>query len=124
MAVDHQLALMFYHFGHYGNAASLHRVADWAGIWKATVLTATHHVTIAVLQSSFKDQVICMLTPEEKEEAKQWVEQHSQCTAWRDGWCFWMGHLFPSPFAHSGTGKATLTENVNTPLTYRYESLN
>jgi hypothetical protein len=98
MAIDHQLAITLYRFGHYGNAASLQRVADWAGIGKGTVLIATRRVMIAVLRGSFKDQAIRMPTPEEKEEAKQWVGKHSKCTTWRDGWCFVDGTLVPLAF--------------------------
>ena len=35
-----------------------------------------------------------MLTEDEKEDAKMWVEAHS-CKAWRDGWCLVDGTLIP-----------------------------
>ena len=98
MAVDRQLAITLFRFGHYGNAASLQRVADWAGVGKGTVLVVTRRVMTAVLRSSFKDQAIRMPTPEEKEGAKQWVGQRSKCMAWRDGWCFVDGTLVPLAF--------------------------
>lgn len=98
MAIDHQLAITLYRFGHYGNAVSLQRVADWAGIGKGTVLVVTRRVMTAVLRNSFKDQAIRMPTAEEKEGAKEWVGQHSKCTAWRDGWCFVDGTPVPLAF--------------------------
>ena len=58
MPIDYQLAITLYRFGYYGNAASLQRVADWAGVGKGTVLVATRCVMAAVLRSSFKDQAI------------------------------------------------------------------
>lgn len=48
----------------------------------------------AILDPSFRKEAVRLPTEEEKEEAKQWVEDHS-CKAWRDGWCFVDGTLIP-----------------------------
>ncbi|KJA25911.1 hypothetical protein HYPSUDRAFT_133783, partial [Hypholoma sublateritium FD-334 SS-4] len=94
MPVEHQLAIALYRFGHYGNAASLDSVAKWSGYAKGTVLLATRQVMTAVLHPGFMQDAVHMPNAEEKEEAKQWVEDHS-CRAWRDGWCFVDGTLVP-----------------------------
>ena len=39
-----------------------------------------------------------MPMPEEKEEAKRWVERCSKCSTWRDGWCFVDRTLVPLTF--------------------------
>jgi hypothetical protein len=41
-----------------------------------------------------------MLTDEEKEMEKRWVEEHSGCIGWRDGWLMYDGtpvDLFQKP---------------------------
>jgi hypothetical protein len=94
LPVEHQLAIVLFCFGHDGNAASLQKVANWAGVGKGTVLLATHRCMTAILLPSFMSEAVRMPTPEEKEEAKAWVEAHS-CRAWHDGWCFVDGTLVP-----------------------------
>ncbi|KAF9059460.1 hypothetical protein BDP27DRAFT_1238774 [Rhodocollybia butyracea] len=103
--VEEQLAVVLYRFGHDGNAASLQGVANWAGIGKVTVLVHTKRILAAVLRPEFMGKAVRLPTEEEKEEAKQWVEDHSglprrcnttrACRAWRDGWCFVDGTLIP-----------------------------
>jgi hypothetical protein len=92
--VPEQLAIALYRFGHDGNAASLQSVADWAGIAKGTVLLCTRRVMTAVLRQDFRDEAVHMPEEEEKNAAKDWVEQHS-CRGWRGGWCFVDGTLIP-----------------------------
>ena len=116
MPVDYQLAIALYRFGHYGNAASLQRVADWAGVGKGTVVVATRRVMTAVLRSSFKDQAIRMPTPGEKEEAKQWVESRSKCPTWRDGWFFVDGTLVPLAFRPFWYGQSYFDRKCNYSL--------
>jgi hypothetical protein len=94
MPVRDQLAILLYRFGHYGNAASLQKVASWSGYGKGTVLLATRRAMRAVLRKKFRQEAICIPTAEEKEEAKRWVEKHS-CRAWRNGWCLVDGTLVP-----------------------------
>ncbi|RPD72619.1 hypothetical protein L226DRAFT_466844 [Lentinus tigrinus ALCF2SS1-7] len=92
--VEQQLAIALWRFGHYGNAAGLQKVANWAGVGKGYVLLATRRVVVALTRRDFLDETICMPTAEEKDEAKEWVEQHS-CKAWRDGWLLVDGTLVP-----------------------------
>ena len=92
--VGDQLAIALFCFGHYGNAASLERVRKWAATSKGLVKLATRRVMTALLSSDFMKLAVRLPTDEEKEDAKNWVEEHS-CKAWRDGWCLVDGTLIP-----------------------------
>jgi len=92
--VKEQLAVALYRFGHNGNAASLQSIANWAGIGKGTVELYTRRVMTAFLQPEFMRGSVHWPDEEEKEAAKQWVQDHS-CKAWRNGWCFVDGTLVP-----------------------------
>jgi hypothetical protein len=94
IAIEEQLAITLFRFGHDGNAASLQRVANWAGVGKGTVTLITRRVMTAILRRRFMSEAVRMPTAMEKEEAKVWVEAHS-CKAWKDGWCFVDGTLVP-----------------------------
>lgn len=94
MPVEEQLSITLYRFGHDGNGASLQEVANWAGVGKGTVHLATQRVMAAVLRPEFMKDAVKSPTPEQKEEAKRWVHEHS-CRAWRDGWCLVDGTLVP-----------------------------
>ncbi|KAL1678490.1 hypothetical protein EV122DRAFT_211868 [Schizophyllum commune] len=94
--VEEQLAVALYRFGHDGNAAGWQATADWAGIGKGSVQNYVQRVMTALLRpsSGFMQEVVQLPTAEEKEEAKEWVEEHS-CRGWRGGWCFVDGTLVP-----------------------------
>jgi len=92
MAVERQLAIGLFRFGHYGNAVSVESVAQWAGCSAGMVVKATRRIIQAVL--TFHDQFVHWPGAEEKEAAKEWVEAAS-CAAWRDGWVFVDGTLVP-----------------------------
>ncbi|TBU54356.1 hypothetical protein BD310DRAFT_828267, partial [Dichomitus squalens] len=94
ISVEEQVAITLYRFGHFGNAAGLQKVAEWAGYGKGTVDLVTRRVMTAVLRPDFLAEAICLPTQEEKEKAKAWVEKHS-CKAWRNGWCMVDGTLVP-----------------------------
>ncbi|KAJ6483495.1 hypothetical protein C8R47DRAFT_960641 [Mycena vitilis] len=94
MPVEDQVAIALYRFGHSGNAASLQKVANWAGVGKGTISLVTRRVMAAVLRPGFMNDAVRMPTAAEKEGAKAWVEAHS-CKAWRDGWCMVDGTLIP-----------------------------
>jgi hypothetical protein len=92
--VEEQLAIVLFRFGHNGNAAGQSSVARWAGGGHGSIGLITKRVMTAVLRDSFMDEAVRFPTPEEKEDAKVWVESHS-CKAWRDGWCLVDGTLVP-----------------------------
>ncbi|TFK61840.1 hypothetical protein BDN72DRAFT_933980 [Pluteus cervinus] len=94
LPVEEQLAILLYRFGHDGNAAGLQGIANWAGVGKGTVVLVTRRVMTAILRPEFMKKAVRMPTPEEKEDAKRWVQQHS-CRAWRNGWSFVDGTLVP-----------------------------
>lgn len=94
ISVEEQVAITLYRFGHFGNAASLQSVADWAGYGKGTINLVTRRIMTALLRPDFVSETVRYPTPEEKEQAKAWVEKHS-CAAWRDGWCMVDGTLVP-----------------------------
>jgi len=81
MAVEDQLAITLYQFGHDGNAASLQGVMNWAAVGKGTVPLVTCWIMTMILQPHFMNDVVSFLNVEEKEAAKEWVHQHS-CKAW------------------------------------------
>jgi hypothetical protein len=92
--VEEQVAIVLYRFGKNGNAAGLQPVANWAGVGKGTVVKVTYRVLVAMLRRDFLESTIRLPTEEEKEEAKQYVEERSY-KAWRGGWCFVDGTLIP-----------------------------
>ncbi|KJA12825.1 hypothetical protein HYPSUDRAFT_98158, partial [Hypholoma sublateritium FD-334 SS-4] len=94
MPIEDQLAITLYRFGHFGNAAGITKVARWSGYAKGTVLLATRRVLTAILSKNFMETAVALPNDEEKEAAKQWIEDHS-CKAWRDGWCMVDGTLIP-----------------------------
>ena len=48
--VPYQLAATLYHLGHFGSAASVEAVAQWAGCSAGAIVKATCHVIMAFLQ--------------------------------------------------------------------------
>ncbi|KAG6826089.1 hypothetical protein H0H92_001157, partial [Tricholoma furcatifolium] len=49
---------------------------------------------MAILHKDFMAEAVRPPTEDEKEAAKEWVENHS-CKAWWDGWCLVDGTLVP-----------------------------
>ena len=94
MPVEHQVAITLWRFGHDGNASGLQKVANWAGVGKGTISLVTRRVMTAILRPSFMKKAVQVPTAEEKEAAKQWVENNS-CRAWRDGYLMVDGTLVP-----------------------------
>ncbi|KAI0687194.1 hypothetical protein BC835DRAFT_1449170, partial [Cytidiella melzeri] len=94
LAVEHQLGIALYRFGHFGNGSNVTQVAAWAGVATGTVLLCTKRVMVAVLRKRFRDKAVRMPTDEEKAEAKAWVGKRA-CKAWRNGWCLVDGTLVP-----------------------------
>ena len=92
--VQDQVAIALYRFRHYGNGATIMKVALWAGIGFGTVRLVTNHVMKAVCSERFLRSALHWPDSDTKERAKAWVEEHS-CPAWRDGWCMVDGTLIP-----------------------------
>jgi hypothetical protein len=100
-----QLAIFLNRAGHYGNAATIQDIADWAGISVGSIYNCTNRVMIAI--ASLHDSAISwnLHDPDcirEKAKAQEWVESRT-CGEWRggyltgDGSCF---SLFQKPGYH------------------------
>jgi hypothetical protein len=113
--VEQQVAIALFRFGHFGNAAGVQMVANWAGVSKGYVFTATQRVMAAVLRASFRNQYVRMPTRREKRNAKRWVARNS-CKAWRDGWCFVDGTLIPLAFRPFFYGESYFDRKCNYSL--------
>ena len=92
MPLDKQLAITLFCFRHYGNAASVKAIAQWAGTSAGMVVNVTRRVVTAFL--TLHDTVIQWPSAREKEDAKEWVEA-ATCIAWRNGYIFVDGTLVP-----------------------------
>ena len=92
LPVPYQLGIALYRFGHFGNAASVKAVAQFAGCSEGAVIKSTRRVMIAF--AALHDQAIRWPSPEEKQEASDWVESVS-CCAWCPGFCMVDGTLIP-----------------------------
>ncbi|KIJ31769.1 hypothetical protein M422DRAFT_70812 [Sphaerobolus stellatus SS14] len=92
MPVQYQLAISLFRFGHFGNAASVESIAQWAGVSAGQVVKCTRRIMIAF--ASLHDKVMRWATADEKAEAKSWVGAAS-CPAWRHGFAMVDGTLVP-----------------------------
>ena len=91
LPVPTQLAIFLVRVGHYGNASSPEYVARWAGVSLGTVINATYRCFIAFL--ALHDEAVMMPPREEKERAKEYVEQ-ATCPEWRNGFLLADGTKF------------------------------
>jgi hypothetical protein len=108
--VPTQLAIFLVRVGHYGNASTPEDVAQWAGVCAGTVINATYRCLVAFL--ALHDEVVMMPPEEEKERAKEYVEQVT-CREWRNGFLLADGTKFPlfqKPGLH---GEAFFDKNKN-----------
>jgi hypothetical protein len=94
LPVAYQLAVALYHFGHFGNAVSMQEVALWAGWGFGTVDPSTHCVIKVLCRPEFCRVAVKWPTDEEREKAKQWVEEDSG-PEWCDGWLMVDSMLVP-----------------------------
>ncbi|KDR81304.1 hypothetical protein GALMADRAFT_60427 [Galerina marginata CBS 339.88] len=94
MPVDEQVAIALYRFGHYGNAASIMKVALQFGVGFGTVHLVTTRVLKACCSERFRSSSVQWASERIKAEAKDWVEKNS-CPAWRNGWLMVDGTLVP-----------------------------
>lgn len=88
-----QLAIVLNRFGHYGNAATMEDIGEWAGVSAGTVSNATKRVAIALL--SLHDTYVRMPTAEEKAKSKAFCFAKTQCVKLADGFLSADGSTFP-----------------------------
>jgi hypothetical protein len=94
MPVVEQLAIALYRFGHYGNGASVKKVALLFGVGYGTVKLVTARVLKACCSEKFRSASVQWVNAATKETAKVWVEKAS-CPEWRNGWFMVDGTLVP-----------------------------
>jgi hypothetical protein len=90
LPVKFQLAITLYRFGHFGNAASVEGIAQWAGCSVGLVVSCTRRVIMALTR--LHDEAFRIL-PTHIADAKAFVAR--VCYAWRHGWCMADGTLIP-----------------------------
>lgn len=111
--VEEQLAIALYRFGHFGNAAAVEAIAQWAGISAGAVVLCTRRIMQAIL--ALHDKAVHWPSPAEKEAAKEWIEAAS-CVAWRNGWLLVDGTLVPLAEKPGHHGEAYFDRKSNYSL--------
>lgn len=94
MPVDKQVVIALYCFGHYGNAASLMKVALQFGVGFGMVHLVTTQVLKACCSECFRSSSVQWASERMKAEAKDWVEKNS-CPAWHNSWLMVDSTLVP-----------------------------
>ncbi|EMD30631.1 hypothetical protein CERSUDRAFT_27895, partial [Gelatoporia subvermispora B] len=79
-----QLAVFLYRLGHYGNAASVSSIADWAGIADGSVINFSNRVAWALL--GLHDKYVTWPTAAQIESARSMAVTRSGCEAWSGGY--------------------------------------
>ncbi|KAF8152334.1 hypothetical protein B0H34DRAFT_677711 [Crassisporium funariophilum] len=92
--VEEQAVIALYWFGHYGDAASIMKVALQFGVGFGTVHLVTTRVLKACCSECFCSSLVQWANKRLKSEAKDWVSNQS-CPAWRNGWLMVDGTLVP-----------------------------
>ncbi|KAF8585679.1 hypothetical protein K439DRAFT_1342890, partial [Ramaria rubella] len=98
--VSHQLAIVLYWLGHFGNVASIQKVGLWVGLGYGTVDKCMCRVMTVVCDEGFWRVVMRWPSQGQKEQASDWVESRS-CMGWHGGWLMDDDMLVPL-FAHPG----------------------
>jgi hypothetical protein len=94
MPIEQQVVITLFRFAHYGNAASIMKVALQFGVGFGTVHLVTTRVLKACCSEKFRSSSIQWANEQMKSEAKDWIEGNS-CPAWRNGWLMVDGTLVP-----------------------------
>ena len=105
-----QLAIFLVRVGHYGNASAPEFVAQWAGVGVGTVINATYRCLVAFL--ALHDEAVMMPPEEEKERAKEYVE-NATCQEWRNGFLLADGTKFALSQKPGLHGEAWFDKNKN-----------
>ncbi|OCH89895.1 hypothetical protein OBBRIDRAFT_879603 [Obba rivulosa] len=84
MEVWVQLAVFLYRLGHYGNAALVSSIVDWAGIADGSVINFSNHVAWALL--GLHDKYVTWPTAAQIESARSMAVTRSGCEAWSGGY--------------------------------------
>ncbi|KAF8294149.1 hypothetical protein DL93DRAFT_2127591 [Clavulina sp. PMI_390] len=116
----YQLAIALYRFGHYGNAASVQQVAQWAGCSEGLVVLSTYRVMTALLRLS--EHAMASPTDAEIARSKAFVAKAS-CAAWRDGYCMVDGTLIPLAFKPGWFGPVFFDRKSNYSLNVQIVNL-
>ncbi|KAF4614110.1 hypothetical protein D9613_008205 [Agrocybe pediades] len=90
--VEQQLAVTLFRMGRYGNGASVEDIARIAGCSEGSVDNYTRRCFTAIL--SLQDKFVRMLTPEEKEAEKCYMDNLVGFQGlWREGWVMYDGTI-------------------------------
>ena len=90
--VEEQLAVTLFRMGHFGNAASLEDITCEAGCLEGSVEAYTDRCFQAIM--SLHNMFVHPLTSEEKEQEKEWVDEHLGFRGlWREGWVMYDGTI-------------------------------
>jgi hypothetical protein len=116
-----QLAIFLNCAGHYGSAAIIQNIADWAGISVGSIYNYTNCVMIAI--ASLHDSAISwnLHDPDyirEKARAKEWVESRT-CGEWRGGY---LNHVLASSRSLGIMVNPFMTRSATTLLIARFLS--
>lgn len=110
--VDVQLAVTLYCMGRYGNGASLEDIARVAGCSEGAVELFTERCFDAI--KSFHDIFVRPLTPEEKEQEKEWIDQQVGFQGlWREGWIMYDGTIVVLYQKPGENGESYYTRKAN-----------
>lgn len=106
ISVDQQLLTTLIRMGTYGNGASLSKIAAFFGIGKGTVDLIIRRVITAITNSNLRSLYVRWPASQEKETAKDWVEDQVQVSEWQNGFCMVDRTLIPlcrKPSHHGDT---------------------
>lgn len=95
MPVDRHVLLALIRFASYGDEALMSKISALCGVGTGTVDLVTRRVIQAIQSSNLRVQHIRWPTGQEKEAAKDWVEEQAGLSAWRGGFCMVNGTSIP-----------------------------
>jgi hypothetical protein len=87
-----QLTIFLNRIGHYGNAAGVEDIAEWAGVAPGSVVNCTKRCMVAI--TAHHDRALALPTAQEKSCSKAWSE-HKTIPEWRNGFLAVDGTTIP-----------------------------